>query len=370
MHIGVNALYLIPGAVGGTEIYLRSLLEALAAIDKDNRYTIFTNRETGPDLAPSQPNFQLAPQAVSATNRPARILWEQTILPINAARAGVQVLFNPGFTAPSLSTCPNVTVFHDLQHKRHPENFRWFDLPIWRVMLYAAAHRSRKLIAVSDATADDLVHFYRIPRTRIDVVPHGVDEHFFSLTKDRAKDHTELEPTILCVSTLHPHKNLDSLLRAFALFRAANPQYRLIIAGLRGFYAEELERLRAELKLEQSVRFTGWIPRDALYQLFREATAFIYPSRFEGFGMPILEALAAGIPSACSNVEPMKSVAADAALQFDPASIEAIRAALQSLANDESVRRRLTQAGPLRAAQFSWAAAAHATLNSLLSVCA
>ncbi len=268
------------------------------------------------------------------------------------------------------STCPNVTVFHDLQHKRHPEHFRWFDLPIWRIMLYAAVHRSRKLVAVSAATADDLVHFYRIPRTSIDVVPHGVDEGFFSLTKDQAQDRGDLELTLLCVSTLHPHKNLDSLLRAFALFRAANPQYSLVIAGLRGFYADELERLRTELDLEQSVRFTGWIPREELYQLFREAKAFVYPSRFEGFGMPILEALAAGIPSACSNVEPMKSVAADAALQFDPGSIEAIRDALHSLANDESVRRRLTEAGPQRAAQFSWTAAARATLNSLLSVCA
>jgi glycosyltransferase involved in cell wall biosynthesis len=363
MHIGVNALYLIPGGVGGTEIYLRSLLQALASIDKENRYTIFTNRETAPDLAPIQPNFHLAPQSVHATNRPARILWEQTILPLRAKRAGVQVLFNPGFTAPILSICPNVTVFHDLQHKRHPEHFRWFDLPVWRVMLYAAAHRSRKLVAVSSATADDLTHFYGIPRTGIDVIPHGVDQRFCTLIRDP-------KPIILCVSTLHPHKNLDNLLRAFALFGAANPQYRLVIAGLRGFYAEELERLRAELSLEQSVRFTGWIPREDLYQLFREATAFIYPSRFEGFGMPILEALAAGIPSACSNVEPMKSVAADAALQFDPANIEDIRTAMHSLANDESVRRRLAEAGPQRAAQFSWTAAARATLNSLRSVCA
>ena len=112
MHIGVNALYLIPGGVGGTEIYLRSLLQALAAIDFENRYTVFTNRETGPDLVPPQQNFHLAPQAVSARNRPARIVWEQTLLPINAARLGVQVLFNPGFTAPVFNRCPNVTVFH------------------------------------------------------------------------------------------------------------------------------------------------------------------------------------------------------------------------------------------------------------------
>jgi glycosyltransferase involved in cell wall biosynthesis len=363
MHIGVNALYLIPGGVGGTEIYLRSLLQALAAIDHENQYTVFTNRETESDLVPSQPNFRAAPQSVSARNRPARIVWEQTILPYRAARLGVQVLFNPGFTAPVLTACPNVTVFHDLQHLRHPEHFRWFDLPVWRVMLYAAVHRSRRIVAVSSATADDLVRFYRIPRTCIDVVPHGVDPHFFSLASERSAAH----PLILCVSTLHPHKNLDTLLRAFALFRVRHRQYRLTIAGLRGFFAEELERLRAELHLTESVTFTGWIPREALYQLFREACAFIYPSRFERFGMPILEALAAGIPSACSHVEPMKSIAAAAALQFDPDSAEAICAALESLTSDQAVRTRLTHDGPLRAAQFSWQAAAHATLKSLLS---
>lgn len=361
MHIGVNALYLIPGGVGGTEIYLRSLLTAIAAIDSENRYTIFTNRETGPDLVPPQANFHHAPQAVSATNRPARIIFEQTLLPIHAARLSVDVLFNPGFTAPIFGR--NVTVFHDLQHKRHPEHFRWFDLPVWRVMLYAAVHRSRRIVAVSGATADDLVHFYGISRARIDVVPHGVDEQFFAIAKERRP----VDNMILCVSTLHPHKNLDTLLQAFAIFRADNPTYRLVIAGLRGFYADALEKLRTELGIQDAVTFTGWIPREDLYQLFREAAAFVYPSRFEGFGMPILEGLAAAIPSACSNVEPMKSIAAEAALQFDPNSVEAIRAALQSLTTDPGVRRRLIAAGPQRAAQFSWTAAAHATLNSLRS---
>ncbi len=359
-RIGVNALYLIPGGVGGTEIYLRSLLEALARVDHENHYTIFTNRETGCSLIPSQPNFEHAPQSLNAANRPARILWEQTLLPSNAANRKIQVLFNPGFTCPLLNTCPNVTVFHDLQHKRHPENFRWFDLPVWRVMLYGAAHRSRKLIAVSEETARDLVRFYSLPPSRIQVVPHGVDARFFSLAR-------RPQPMLLCVSTLHPHQNLALLLRAFSQFHSRHPEYRLTIAGLRGFYADELERLRAELGLTDSVRFTGWIPREELYDLFSQAAAFLYPSCFEGFGMPVLEALAAGIPSACSNVEPMKSVASDAALQFDPSSAEAICAAMESLTCDEPLRQRLTQAGPIRAAQFSWETAARATLKTLLA---
>jgi hypothetical protein len=135
LRIGVNALYLIPGGVGGTEIYLRGLLAGLAEIDAVNRYFIFTNRETGPDLVPQRPNFQRLPQPVRAVSRPARILWEQAALPLAAVRHSLDVMLNPGFTAPVFCPCPQVTVFHDLQHKRHPEYFRWFDLPFWRLML-------------------------------------------------------------------------------------------------------------------------------------------------------------------------------------------------------------------------------------------
>src|SRR5512141_227926 len=181
MRIGVNALYLIPGGVGGTEVYLRSLLTALAEIDHQNIYFIFTNRETGPDLVPPRDNFIHVPQVVPAVNRPARLLWEQTVLPLAVLRRKIDVLFNPGFTAPLLCPCPQVTVFHDLQHKRHPEYFRWWDLPFWRFFLYWSARVSRKVIAVSEATAADLRRYYRLPESKIRVVPHGVGREFFEL---------------------------------------------------------------------------------------------------------------------------------------------------------------------------------------------
>src|SRR5579863_1295262 len=116
INIGINALYLIPGEVGGTEIYLRELLSALASIDAANQYFVFTNQETCADLVPRQANFLGKPQAVHARFRPARILWEQLVLPLEARRYRLDVMFNPGFTAPLLG-CPSVTTFHDLQHK-------------------------------------------------------------------------------------------------------------------------------------------------------------------------------------------------------------------------------------------------------------
>ena len=358
---GVNALYLIPGGVGGTEIYLRRLLQALAEIDTDNEYWVFTNAETGADLVPPKPNFHYAPQNVKASVRPARILWEQTLLPFAMRRLRIQILLNPGFTAPIITGVPQVTVFHDLQHKRHPEYFRWWDLPFWRMLLFLAVHRSRAIIAVSESTRQDLHRFYSLAASRVKVVPHGVEKEFFHLS--RMPD--DARPFLLAVSTLHPHKNLDTLLRAFAHFRQGQSQWGLIVVGLRGFYTEELEALRSTLQLEQAVTFTGWIPREGLYALFAAAQAFVYPSLFEGFGMPVLEALAAGIPTACSNREPMASIAGKAALLFEPTDVQAMYHALLQITSDDSLRRELMEAGPARAAQYSWKRAASETLAAL-----
>jgi glycosyltransferase involved in cell wall biosynthesis len=361
LRIGVNALYLIPGGVGGTEIYLRNLLRALAGIDSTNEYVLFTNRETGRDLAPGQANFRIAGQAVRASFRPARILWEQTVLPLAIAAQHIDVLLNPGFTAPILCGCPQVTVFHDLQHKRHPEHFRWLDLLFWRFLLFWSAHVSPTLIADSEATRADLLRFYRLPDDKIRVIPLGVDPKFFEIARDRRP-----EPMLLSVSTLHPHKNLDRLLRAFAAFHRARPEFRLVIAGLRGFDTANLEGLRQELGLADHVEFTGWIPREDLYALYARAYAFLYPSTFEGFGLPVLEALAAGVPTACSNIEPLASTAGDAALQFDPEDEEGLFDAMMRLVCDEGLSARLSSAGPQRAAQFSWDTTACLTLGVLV----
>jgi glycosyltransferase involved in cell wall biosynthesis len=363
LRIGVNALYLIPGGVGGTEIYLRSLLAALGEMDDASEYVIFTNRETGADIAPASPRFRIARQPVPGAVRPARILWEQSGLPLAVLRHRVDVLFNPGFTSPLFCTCPTVTVIHDLQHKHHPEYFRWFDLPFWRMLLWMSAHASTRLVAVSEATRKDLLRYYKIPNAKIAVVPHGVDERFFALGGRRQG--AQLEPYLLAVSTLHPHKNLDRLIRAFAKFRRARPEFRLVIAGLRGFHAEALERLIAELDLKTAVRLTGWIPREELLDLYRGAWAFVNPTLFEGFGMPVLEALAAGVPTACSAIEPLKSIAGDAALLFDPESQASIEDAMARIASDHALRARLVLAGPRRASEFSWRQAAEQTLAAI-----
>ncbi|HYW42126.1 MAG TPA: glycosyltransferase family 1 protein [Bryobacteraceae bacterium] len=360
LRIGVNALYLIPGGVGGTEIYLRSLLAALAGIDTVNRYFVFTNRETGPDLVPEAPNFTHVPHRVRAALRPARMVWEQAVLPFAALSRGLDVMLNPGFTAPILCPCPQVTVFHDLQHKRHPEYFRWFDLPFWQFFLFWSAHVSRLVLADSDATAADLFRYYRLPESEVRVVPLAADPVFFDIARRRRP-----EPFLLTVSTLHPHKNLDGLLRAFALFRRERPEFRLVVCGMHGFSSGPLHDLRQSLGLAGAVDFPGWIAREALLDLYARAWAFIYPTLFEGFGIPILEALAAGIPAACSAIQPVSGIAAGAALEFDPRDPAAVLEAMRRIVSDAPLRERLAAEGPIRAADFSWKATAQGTLEAL-----
>jgi glycosyltransferase involved in cell wall biosynthesis len=360
LRIGVNALYLIPGGVGGTEIYLRGLLAALAEIDDANRYFVFTNRETGADLVPARPNFTQRPQPIRAALRPVRILWEQTALPIEAARLQLDVLLNPGFTAPLAAGCPQATMFHDLQHIRHPEYFRWFDLPFWKVLLFGSAHVSRLLLANSPATAHDVMQHYRLPAEKVRVALLGVDPVFFELAGRRHP-----EPFLLAVSTLHPHKNLDGLLRAFAEFHRERPEFRLTVCGLHGFFAGQLHGLREQLGLGGVVDFPGWLPRHELHDLFVRAWAFVYPSFFEGFGIPVVEAMAAGVPTACSDIEPIAGIAGGAALRFDPRDPAALLAALRRIAGDEGLRERLKVAGPRQAAQFSWRKTAEITLEAL-----
>jgi glycosyltransferase involved in cell wall biosynthesis len=364
LRIGINALYLIPGGVGGTEIYLRSLLAALPEVENRHEYFIYSNLETGSDLVPLSPRMHLVRTGVKARFRPARILYEQIALPLLLRRDAIDVLLNPGFTGPVSFADKSVTVFHDLQHKRHPEFFRWYDRPFWNLLLHAAASRSRSLIAVSPATASDLVRYYPASSAKITIVPHGVDPEFFRLAECRV--HTEsANRYLLTVSTLHPHKNLDRLLQAFAEFRRSRPEFHLVIAGFEGFAAQALAARRHDLGLDDAVTFTGWIPRQELYDLFEHADACIAPSQFEGFGMPVSESLAAGIPTACSTIAPFDEIAGDTAVRFSPNSVVEMTEALHKITGDPEFRAHARIAGPSRARLFNWTRTARLTLDAI-----
>jgi glycosyltransferase involved in cell wall biosynthesis len=221
-------------------------------------------------------------------------------------------------------------------------------------------HRAARVIAVSEATRADLLHFYRGPEARIRVIHHGVDPALFDLRHER------LERFVLCVSTLHPHKNIERLIRAYAREKR---DYRLVLAGMRGYHAEAIEGLIDERGVRDRVTLTGWISRPSLYDLYDRALACVYPSTFEGFGMPVLEAIAAGVPVACSEIPPLREVAGDTALYFDPLDEDALASALTRIVSDEPLRANLSRSGRERARGFTWERTARQILDVLLECC-
>lgn len=358
LRIAINALYLLPGGVGGTEIYIRQLLGALAKVDDRNEYFIFTNRETGSDLAPPGPRFRHLPQPVQAEIRPLRILYEQSSLPAAIEHERVDLVFNPGFTAPKSVTVPAVTVFHDLQHVHHPEYFRKRELPFWNLLLAQSVRSSTKIIAASMATRRDVMEHYHLADDRVVVIPHGVEKKFFEL--NRRPDAGD--PFLLCVATIDPNKNLETLVRVFAGLRGEFPKLRLVLAGMRGGQTAKVEAMVDQLGLRSCVRITGWIPRSEIFELYERATAFVYPSTFEGFGLPVLEAMAAGVPLACSRIDPLVEIAADSAFFFDPESDQDMAQSIFNLLTDQAQRTQNLEHGKARAAGFTWEESARRTL--------
>lgn len=352
-RIGLNILFLIPGNVGGTEIYTLKLLQSLSDVDSFNAYYVYRTRETGQAVVPNAPNFYDRPQNVRATSRTTRLLFEQSLFLIAIARDRLDVLLNLGFTAPLFAWMPMATVFYDLQYKHFAHMWKKIDLIVARIMFPACAHRSKKIIAMSKSVRADLEKFYPWSSDRIILVPHGSDPDFVRVRERRMTEPLSRQKFILAVSSLMPHKNYEHLFLAFARFRRSHPDYTLTVVGFKGLDAKRLRELRAKFDLADAVTFTGWIPREELLTLFVRARAFVYASNFERFGILVLEALTAGLPCAVSNISPIVEIAADAVRYFDPGMIEDIANALGDVVDDHALRAKLSQEGPRRAELFA-----------------
>ena len=373
LRIGVNALYLIPGGVGGTEIYLRNLLAALAEIDERNEYFVYLNRESDKDVCPSAANFHAVDTGVQAASRPRRLAYEQTGLALRSFRDRLDVLFSPGFTSPIWSRGRRVTVIHDLQHKKQPKNFGLLERLAWNVTVRASAQRSSLLITVSKQSRKDLLEAYGLAADRVRVVGHGVETALFGI-RQSSKDRRALldaagvprEPFLLAVSTVHPHKNWDRLLDAYQSLAADGRPDHLVVCGLPGKAWRGVRKRLRRPPLQGRVHLLGWQPRAVVTALFQYAEALVFPSTFEGFGMPVAEALAAGLPTACSDIPPLHEIASGAAQFFDPLSTEDIHRALSELLENPELRRKNAAAGKRKARKFTWRRAAEKTLAGLL----
>jgi glycosyltransferase involved in cell wall biosynthesis len=363
VHVGLNLVYVVPGHTGGMEVYARELIPALLdAAGDEFEFTAFVSREAAATNGPWS-EIPSVSVPVHSANRAAWVYGEQALLPRLAAQRRVDLVHSLATTAPGWGPFRRVTTIHDLHYRTVPEAHFGVRSLGMRVLVPLAARRSHRVIAISQATRDDVVAMLRVPPGRIDVIHQGLGRRPGTEARPPRGFDAGDRPLLLTAAAKRPHKNLAALLDALPLLP---PDQRpvLVLPGYPTPYEAELRQRAAALGVEPDVRFLGWVDDAEMEWLYAAATAFVFPSLYEGFGLPVLEAMARGVPVACANRPPLTEVAADAALTVDARSPRAIADAVARLLGDSALRDRLRAAGTARAAAFTWLATAERTLAS------
>lgn len=352
--------------------YTRSLVHALARIDQDNQYTLFipsdarflngfTVGETTHSSAPS--NFRLA--RAPLTERALVTLWQRARLPlpVETFTGASEVFYSPDFVLPPTKARKKILTVHDLSFRRVPEtavpNLKWYlDGAVPR-----AVARADLILADSNATRADLIELYHAPLDRVQTLYSGCDDFFHPVTAAnelaRVRELYKLNrPFILSVGTLEPRKNFVRLIEAYAHLPRRN-EFELVIAGGKGWLYDEILNAPQRLNVSEHVHFPGFVPDEDLAALYSACAVFVYPSLYEGFGLPVLEALTCSAPVITSNTSSLPEVAGDAAILIDPRDTDALAAALDRILEDEELRTDFCRRGLEQAKKFSWATSAH-----------
>lgn len=366
-------MFLVPGETGGTETYARELVRALGEERTDLRLTAFVNRETAADPdAFWGVEVEAVTLPVNCRNRLEWVRGEQLLLPRAASRHGCTLLHSLANTGPISGELPRVLTVHDLLYRAVPDSHFGIRGLGMRVLVPAAARRSDRIIAISSATAAEVNEVLGVSPERIDVVHNGLGTMRHGKPTPEAELRERLglgsRPILLSVSTKRAHKNLPRVLDALA----SMPSERRPILVLPGYptpHEVELREQAQHLGIADDVCFAGWLPDADLEGLYDASTLFLYASLYEGFGLPVLEAMSRELPVACSDIPVLREVAGEAAAMFDPLSSSSIADVIQRVMGDEPEQERLIAAGLERAAGFSWADTARGVAASYEAAC-
>lgn len=365
MHVGLNLVFLVPGHTGGMEVAARELLPALRQAAPEVRFTAFINREAAAAEGPWHDEVESVTVPVHASNRAEWVRGEQILLPRLARAAGCTLVHSLGSTGPARGPFTRVVTIHDVIYKHFPEAHFGLRSLGMRVLVPLAARRSHRVMADSRATRDDLVDLLGISADKIDVVPLAARlPRVTPAAEDEVRAQLQLgaRPLVVSTSAKRPHKNLRRLLEAHRLL--AEPRPLLVLPGYPTEHEAELRTLADGLGIADDVRFVGWVDEAVLEGLLRAAVCVAFPSLYEGFGLPVLEAMLRDIPVVCSGRSSLAEVAGDAALLVDPEDPASIADAISRVVADPELARSLVEAGRAQAARFSWEATAAACLAS------
>jgi len=340
--------------------YAESLIRALVAADP-GRYALFYNRERGAE--PLTGLEHLPTRTVSLGYKPWRMaVWLGQLACIGFDRLlpGADLFHATEHLLMPLRHTPCVLTVHDLAFRLFPHCHKPLNYAFLNLAMPLFIRRADSIIAVSHSTKQDLVGLYGIDPDRITVIYEAADHRFHpqpmeTIERIRRK-YSLMEPFVLCVSTIEPRKNLTRLIEAWQLIvrKSRYPGIRLVIVGKRGWLYQPFFRRLEELGLDREVILLGHVPDGDLPALYSAATLFVFPSLYEGFGLPPLEAMACGVPVVCSSTSSLPEVAGNAALLVDPLDVEALAEAVERVLTDEVLRAEMRERGLRQAAKFSW----------------
>jgi glycosyltransferase involved in cell wall biosynthesis len=362
VRIVVNGRF--SGRKTGVGRVIENLFLHLEQIDAENEYFIYVNREFADFIRFKNPNFHLVSNGIPAGNSLLNHIWTQTRFLHEIRRHRADLVILPQINLFLFKMAPTILFQHDLI-EYHLPNQRWYKLLFRRITYPVALRLSDRIVCVSENTRDDVKRIFKVADEKLEVIPNGVDISLFrQLNGAEARDVVERQygikgDFILYTGTLTlPQKNLLRLVDAYDWLVRKGLKHKLVLVGGDGKDSHLIYRKVRDLELAEKVVFTGYVPDEDLPYFYNAATVFCFPSLYEGFGLPILEAMACGCPVVTSDTSSLPEVAGDAALFAKPLEVREIASAMMSLIEDRSMRDDYGKRGIERARQFSWMASA------------
>lgn len=374
MKIGINLLP-IRKELTGIGVYAFNIISEFDKLDNENEYVLFANEDNYKIYNFENPRFTTIKFPFSAEEVLKRILIEQLFLPFTIKANRIDVLFSPSTIIPIFSGCKNVVCIHDMIPFFVKQKFSKIRSKYVKMMIKISAKRADKIFTVSNNSKKEIQKICKVRDSKIVITPNGIknklresNPHIWNLFKN---EKLIKDKYLLYVGTLEPGKNLTRLVQSFEILKTKyNLNHQLVITGKKGWQYNEIFKTVEKLKIEKSVIFTDYVSNEILYHLYKNAELFIFPSLYEGFGLPVLEAMALGLPAIVSNTSSMPELVGNACRLVDPYAIEEIADEVFHVLNDAELRQQMVRHGKLQAQKFNWQDSAKIAFNEISKVVA
>ncbi|MBZ0305253.1 MAG: glycosyltransferase family 4 protein [Anaerolineae bacterium] len=370
MRIGVNTRLLLKGKLEGIGWFTYQTLERMVHQHPEHDFFFFFDRPYDESFVFST---NVTPVVVPPQARHPILfsLWFDWTLPYVLKKYKIDVFLSPDGYCSLRTTVPTCLVIHDLAFEHYPEHFQFSHRHYWKFFQPRFARKARRIVTVSEFSKQDIVSHYGTDPAKIDVACNGAHDAYRPLRWDEKeavkKQYADGCEYFVFAGALHPRKNILNLLKAFVAFKKMQrSDMKLVIVGRFAWKYDEVLEMKDSMPFKDDVKWVGYMDVDQLSKVTGAAYAMVYPSIFEGFGIPILEALKCDVPAIVSNTSSMPEVAGDAGLQADPLSVDDIADKMQQLYKDETLRARLIAAAPAQVKKFTWEKAANVLWDNIV----